>query len=231
MIMELNDRQKQILALLRERKKITVTETSELLYASEMTVRRDLERMEQLGLLRRFHGGAVEADTLHQPIIFRSLVNDDRKKNLARKASEFLRDGQTVFLDSSSTCSYLVPYLSKFSGIHVVTNSIQSLLLLAQEHIPCYLTGGKYYERDMCLVGTMANDFAEQFNVDIAFFSALGLSADGRVTDNDEFQTAVRKKVLKNAAQVILLLDESKSGKTYPFTLCRKDEITAILTD
>lgn len=229
--LELNERQKQILALLRSKKKITVAETAASLYASEMTIRRDLEKMEQEGILRRFHGGAVEVDSMHQPIVLRSMVNDDRKKALARKASAYLQDGQTVFLDSSSTCSYLVPYLSDFSDIQVVTNSIQSLLLLAQAHIPCFLIGGRYYEHDMCIVGPQANDFAAQFNVDIAFFSALGLSSDGRVTDTDEHQTAVRKQIMKNATQVVLMLDESKSDKIYPFTLCRQDEITAILTN
>lgn len=228
--MELNERQQSILNLLRENGKINVSALAKELHYSEMTIRRDLTKMEKAGLLKRSHGMAIENDVNSQPITTRSFAQDSEKRKLCKEASKYLQDNMTVFLDSSSTCIYLIPYIGEHKGMCIFTNSVQVVLAASNFHITCYLTGGKYYEKDMCLLGSQAEKYAENINVDIAFFSCAGYSEDGRITDDSEEQTAVRVCAMKNAKKKILLFDSTKKNKTYAFTVCHKEDVFEMIT-
>ena len=228
--MELNERQQNILTLLREKGKISVSFLSQKLNYSEMTIRRDLTKMEKAGLLKRSHGMALENDINSQPITTRSFAQDAEKRKLCKEASLYLTDKMTVFLDSSSTCMYLIPYIAEYKEMCIFTNSVQVLLSAANFHIPCYLTGGKYYEKDMCLLGAQAEKYAQNINVDIAFFSCAGYSEDGRITDDSEEQTAVRLAAMQNAKKSIMLFDSTKKNVTYAFTVCHRDDVYRMIT-
>ncbi len=228
--MNLNERQKQILNLLREQGAIRVQKLAKILHYSEMTIRRDLTAMEQAGLLKRNHGMAVENDINSQPITIRSFSQDAEKKVLCKKAATYLEDNINVFIDSSSTCIHLLPYIAEYKNITVFTNSVQVVLYAARFHIPCYLSGGEYYEHDMCLVGSDAENFARNINPDLAFFSCAGYNEDGKITDDDYKQTAVRKTVMKNAKKNIMLFDSSKKNMDYIFTVCEKDTVFDMIT-
>ena len=229
--MKLNERQNTLLALLGRHQRLSVVKLAGALHVSEMTVRRDLAAMEKSGLLRRYHGGALAIDeNFEQPIVVRSHARDQEKKQLAQRAAQYLTDDSHIFLDSSSTTSYLIPYIAQKHRVTVVTNSVRTLLLLARSHIPAILMGGRYYENDMCLVGDMTEEVADMLQVDAAFFSCLGLSADGRVSDVDEPQTFVRRRIMKRSALNVFLLDSTKLGRSFPYTVCESDSGAIILT-
>ena len=228
--MNLNERQQDILEILRERGKISVTSLAQKLNYSEMTIRRDLTKMEKAGLLKRSHGMALENDINSQPITTRSFAQDSEKRKLCKEASQYLTDKMMVYLDSSSTCLYLVPYIAEHKDMCIFTNSVHVLLSAANFHILCYLTGGKYFERDMCLLGAQAEKYAENINVDIAFFSCAGYTEDGRITDDSEEQTAVRLAVMKHAGKSIMLFDSTKKNVTYAFTVCHEEELFRMIT-
>ena len=111
--MELNERQQNILNILHEKGKISVSSLAKELNYSEMTIRRDLTKMEKANFLKRSHGMALENDINSQPVTTRSFAQDSEKRKLCKEASQYLEDKMTVFLDSSSTCFYLIPY-----GLH-----------------------------------------------------------------------------------------------------------------
>jgi DeoR/GlpR family transcriptional regulator of sugar metabolism len=87
------------------------------------------------------------------------------------------------------------------------------------------LTGGKYFERDMCFLGAQAEKYAQNINADIAFFSCAGYSEDGRITDDSEEQIAVRLAVMEHSPKNIMLFDSTKKNKVYAFTVCYKEEL------
>lgn len=228
--MALDGRKKDILELLYERGKISVSELSETLYVSEMTVRRDLAEMEKDGFLRRYRGGAVlKINSGEMPISQRLLLDKDEKEELCQKCEQFLEDGMTVFIDSSSTCQYLIPHVRKFKNITIVTNSVKALLTAGNMHIPCVLIGGEYYEHDMCLVGSIAEESARGLNVDIAFFTTAAYSEDGIISDFDVRQTMIRKILMKNSKKNIFLFESYKLNKKFLYTLCHKDDVTAVI--
>ena len=147
--MEGQYREKDILDVLYERDRISVAELSKILFVSEMTVRRDLTALEKKGVIKRYRGGAVLTTVSNEmPISRRFFVDEDEKKDLGRQAAEFLADSQTVYLDSSSTCQYIIPYMNKFKNITIVTNSVNSLLYASKLQIPCIDTIGDIAEKD-----------------------------------------------------------------------------------
>lgn len=225
-----NERQKEILEILYQKGSVSVAELAKTLYVTEMTIRRDLTEMEKGGFLRRYRGGAVlKINVGEMPITERLLLDKGEKEELAERCLPFLHDGMTVFLDSSSTCQYLIPHLARKKRLTLVTNSVSALLTASELHLPCILIGGEYYEQDMCMVGSLAEQSVRELNVDIAFFTTAAISDDGIISDFDLRQTAIRKLVMQNAKQSIFLFEKDKRGKKLLYTLCRTEDATAVL--
>ncbi len=223
-------RQKDILDILYRSGRVSVSELAHVLYVSEMTIRRDLTEMEKSGYLKRYRGGAVlKVDTREMPISERFYVDEEEKKQLCSLCTAYLRNNITVYIDSSSTCLYIIPHLAKYEKIQVVTNSVKALQAASELHIPCILLGGEYYEQDMCLVGPMTEEFVEEMNFDVAFMTTAAYSQDGVISDFDIRQTAVRKRVIKNTKETVFLFERSKLDKKLTYTLCTKDDVSKII--
>lgn len=228
--MNFENRKKDILDILYEKGRVSVSELAGTLFVSEMTIRRDLTELEQKGVLRRYRGGAVLAAVSgDMPISQRFFVDENEKLQLSKKAIDFLEDNLTVYIDSSSTCQYVIPYMGGFKNITLVTNSVNALLIASKSQIPCILIGGMYYGPDMCFIGSIAEEYAERFNVDVAFFSSLGISEDGIISDNNIEQTMIRKIVMKNSKKNIFLFEKNKVNKKHLYTLCDKTAVDEIL--
>lgn len=228
--MILNKRQSEILEFLKDKKRVTVKELATKFYVSEMTIRRDLSSMEIDGYLQRFNGGAlISGERTFLPVDARIEFMSKQKAELSQRARKYLRDGAVVFLDSSSTCSYIIPLIGEFKDIKIITNSVQNLLIAVKYHIPCILAGGEYCEREMCVEGVMTNKFLSEINADVAFCSSAGITVDGVVTDDDIQLSLLRKIIMKNCDNTVFLLDESKVGKKFTYTICNKADVKEII--
>ena len=217
--MELNKRQSEILRLVEEKQKISVSELSQTLFFSEMTIRRDLSKMEHAGYLKRYHGGALSmVQTGHYTIEQRMFINEKEKREMARCAEKHLSDGQTVFLPGCSTCAYLLPLFKGYKGIHVITNSVEFLRILSEMQVRCTLCGGEYYAPDKIVVGAVASELLRSVNYDVGFFSCDGIDDDGTVTVYSEDSLALFKSCFKNSKRRILISDHSKLHKRRKYT-------------
>lgn len=229
-IMILNERQSNILDYLNEHSQASVHKLAAHFFVSEMTIRRDLKKMEQAGYLHRYNGGATKhAQNETLPFDARKLLHADQKAAIANAVRPFLRDSLSVFIDSSATCTYVIPLLSEYRDIRIVTNSLNACVIAAEYHIPCTIAGGMVYEKDLCAVGAETVEFLRAINVNIAFFSSYAISSEGLITDNDAEQTAIRRCVLKNCQQSIVLLNESKCNKTCLYTFCHSNDVTRVI--
>ncbi|MBR4723679.1 MAG: DeoR/GlpR transcriptional regulator [Clostridia bacterium] len=228
--MELNSRQKKILENINRYGKIKVSSTAKELFFSEMTIRRDLKIMEKEGLLRRTHGGAVENfSTFQYPVDYRMKINKNQKQHLASQASKYLKDNQVIFLNSSSTLTYILPHLMKHKNLQVITNSVHLLHYLSAVHIPCFLTGGKYNEIERCLSGRQTEEFLKDINPDIAFLSCEALSDDGYLTESDRDLAEIAKIAVKNSKTAVLLMDRSKVGTVCTYNICHTDSFDGVI--
>lgn len=222
------ERQNNILDILSKRKSATVEELCAALYSSGATIRRDLKMLEGTGLIRRTHGGAVhvESGARDFPLPMRETENQQAKSILSAHARRHIQDGQTIFLDSSSTACHLARMLTGYSHLRVITNGLKTANILAEtEGVEVYCTGGRLRERAMSFVGEGAIAFVEDFYADFAFFSCRGADPIIGITDSDEQEAALKRAYIRQARQAILLCDSSKLGKQY---FCRIAPISAI---
>ena len=128
------ERQKEILEILEHHKSISVNALAQMLYVSHPTVRRDLTLLEEQGKVHRTHGGVVLRKTSDSeiPLMFREDQNNAAKRIIAEKAAPLIHDGDVIFLDASSTASYLIPHLEKLKDIVVITNGPKTSIALGE---------------------------------------------------------------------------------------------------
>ncbi len=227
--MAINERQNKMLTFLKEEKRASIKSLAARFFVSEMTVRRDLKALEEQGYIALYSGGALYLSEYEDlPIDSRKILHSAEKRKISEKAKSLLSNSLTVFIASSSTTLYMIPILAEFKDITVVTNSVQCLIAAAKHHIKCIIAGGAYYAHDMCTIGAQTEEFLCKMNVDIGFFSAKGLSDDGIISDDDEFQTAARRAIMKNCKKKFFLFDSTKQHKKFLYTLCTTDEIDGI---
>lgn len=227
------ERQEQILQILEKSKSISVTKLAQLLYVSQPTIRRDLSILEEQGKLQRTHGGVVlrKVSDAEIPLMYREDQNNASKKAIAERASKLIQNGDVIFLDASSTVSYLIPYLEKFQDIIVVTNSPKTSIRLGEKNIKNYCTGGQLLMHSVAYVGSNAEKFIQSINADLFFFSSRGYTENGMITDSSEQEVVIKKAMLKNAEKSYYLCDSSKKGKKYAFNICSTKDIADIITE
>ena len=228
--MLLNQRQMQMLEALKKEERLSVKALAQRFWVSEMTVRRDLKLLEGEGYIQRYSGGAlIKSNEGALPVKYRKLLHTRQKATLAGKAKKHLHDSMSVFIDTSSTCMYLIPLLAEYRAIHVISNSVQTVMAAAERGLACTLIGGDYDSHDMCTVGSLSEHFLRGIHPDIAFFSSAGLSDDGLITDDNEQQTAARKVIMENCRRNIFLFESHKLHKTYLYTVCRAEELADLI--
>jgi len=229
------EREKAILEILLREKKVTVKQLSKEIFISEPSVRRDLHRLESQNLIKRVHGGAVLEETALSknriPFLIREYEQSGAKARIAQKAAELVSDHDVIFLDASTSCYYLIPYLASKKGITVITNGVKALSALAEFGIHTVSTGGNLINSCLALVGEEAYQTIESFHANLAFFSCRGISHEGFLTDISPEENYVRKRMMKRAKKTYLLCAEDKIGKEYFHHLCHRDELDGVISE
>lgn len=228
--MSKNSRNEEILQLVNSRGVISVGELSEKTYASRSTIRRDLEKLEQQGLLRRHHGGAESVLSLRPPQIIRRQRNQAEKNAIASKAAALVAPCSTIFIDASTTVQYMIPYLAAIEHLTVYTNGADTAMRLAEARIRAICTGGELLAESMAYVGSAAADTVRKVYFDAMFFSSAGFD-DGVVSDWSEGETALRRVVLEQSAKRYFLADHTKRGERYTHIVCHTNELDEIICD
>lgn len=224
-------RRDDILRLLEKNSELTVKEMSAMLYASPATIRRDLCALEKKGLLKRSFGGAVRTRSYSDqlPLIIRSAENIEQKKRICKKAAEHIKDGDTIFLDASSTTYFLVPHLSEISDLTIITNNPYLCTVLAEMKIRNFCTGGKMLNDSLALVGHDAEQMIRGIRAHKCFFSARGCSEV--ITDSSKDERDVKLAMLSQSKEHIFLCDTSKKGLEFPYIITSTEKVDAIIDE
>ena len=227
------ERRELILEILEKKKSVSVTELADALYVSAPTMRRDLDLLEREGKVQRTHGGVLlkRSQECEIPLLIRQEQNNISKSAIAKKAIRQVKNGDVIFMDASSTVSYLVPLLEGFEELTVITNSPKTSVLLGEAAIKNYCTGGLLLRHSIAYVGADAERFIDNFNADLFFFSSRGITEDGKICDSSESEASIRKVMLKNADRCYYLCDSSKRGKKYAYNICTLKDIDEIITE
>ena len=227
------ERFEKIMEYLREKKTAPVNVLAKRLFVSEATMRRDLSELERKGLVKRLHGGAILLDGANQelPLYLRERQNTDAKRMISEKASHHIVEGQTIFLDASSTAQYLIKYFENYQNLTIITNGLKTAQELNSLSHRIYCTGGLLLHNSSAYVGDFAADFVRNFNADIMFFSSRGVSESGQITDASREETYIRQVMLQQSRKHIFLCDHNKIGQVYCYNLCNVSQLDDYITD
>ena len=227
-------RRQKIFELIREDGQAKVYELSRIFKVSEVTVRQDLERLEEEGLIVREHGGAYlkNIGLNVRNIELLSKENMAEKESIARKAVELIRDGDTIILDSGSTTTEIAKLLTGFKNLTVITNALNIALILGVvPEINLILTGGEFKAPTLSLTGQKAADSLEGLHVDKLFLATAGITLKSGLTYPSISDLVVKKAMIESADEVYLVADSGKIGKSSFASLGALSLIDTLITD
>lgn len=229
-----SQRREKILELLREDGSAKVIDLSKIFKVSEVTIRQDLEKLEQDGLVTREHGGAYlkEVESQVRNFTLMNQANMDKKAVVGKKAAELIEDGETIILDSGSTTTEVAKNLIGRKNLTIITNALNIALLLgAEPGIEVIVTGGEFKPPTLSLTGQKAADFFHDVHVDKLFLATAGISLRSGLTYPSLSDIVVKKAMIDVAETIYLVADSTKIGKGAFASLGALSLIDYIITD
>jgi len=213
-----------------------VTELSERCGVTEETIRRDLDKLEQAGRLRRSHGGAVSVkykEELQSEIPYpeRAVAHAEEKRRIASEAVKMVESGDRIALDASTTAWYMAAGLPNIP-LTVLTNSIKVAAELSnKEQIRVIATGGQLASKSLSFVGPLAERSLDAYHVDKVFLSCKGVHLTKGISESNELQALVKQKMIQIADEVILLADSSKFNIQAFTRVAEMSSVAKVITD
>ncbi|GIN71782.1 putative HTH-type transcriptional regulator YulB [Bacillus sp. J14TS2] len=228
------ERHEKIVETVNRNGSIRVSELSQIFKVTEETIRRDLEKLEKEGELRRSHGGAVSIKKdkgVEIPYFEREIQNTEEKNMVADIAIQYVKENDRIILDASTTAWYMAKRLPDMP-LTVLTNSIKVAMELGRrEKITVIGTGGRLLSKSLSYVGPLAMEAIESYRVDKAFISCKGIHKKRGISDTNEWQAQVKKKMIEVAEKVYVLADYSKFNVQAFSKIAQLKDIHTIITD
>jgi DeoR/GlpR family transcriptional regulator of sugar metabolism len=226
----LNPRQSEILKILGENDKTSVTTLSDRLKVSSVTIRQDLNLLESEGLLKRVHGGAVlkDADDLDS----RLGINYERKLRIARKVASRVHEGETILIESGSVNALLARELARQKRVTIITTNVYiARQFRKNRETSIILLGGIYQHESETLVGKITRTCIDQLNINKAFVGIDGYTTESGFMLRDLFRAEISSYIIRKASDVYVVSDSSKFGNSGLTNICQLNDIQHIATN
>jgi DeoR/GlpR family transcriptional regulator of sugar metabolism len=226
-------RKNKIKELILEKKSVTVSELTSIFQVTEETIRRDLKQLEDEGFLNRTYGGAYISEGVLNDVdvTIREYVHVEGKRKIASKCISYIKNGDSIFLDASTT-SLVIASMLKELKLTVVTNSIKVVsTLMDNPNIRLVIIGGTLAHSSLSNLGRNAEYNMKYYFFDTAFISCRSISMQHGITDSNEQQAGIRKLAAEHANNVILVADYTKFDKTSFASICGYDLIDTVVVD
>jgi DeoR family transcriptional regulator, deoxyribose operon repressor len=238
MLYKRDERVKNIKNILQQKGRATVKEIASMLKVSDMTVRRDLIKIEEEGFIKRIHGGAILSSSLFITgddsylISKESIRNISQKKQIGIKAASLVKKNKTYFFDSGSTIPFAVKYIDKDIPITAVCYTIHNAIEFFKRKNTNLVLSGGFFHRDSNIFHTLEGpNLIRNLRADIAFISAGGVHQELGLTTYFYFEADIKRAMIESARQRVLLVDSSKFGKISVTSFSSLDQINTIITD
>ena len=231
--MKPRQRQAAILEHLQKQGKCSVEELAHHFDTTGTTIRKDLVALEHSGAVIRTYGGVVlNKDEADPPIDHKTLINTVQKGLIAETAVAYIHDGDSIILDAGSTVLQMVPLLSHFNNITVMTNSLHIVNALSEldNEQTILMPGGTFRKKSASFHGQLAENAFDHFSFDKLFMGTDGIDLNAGVTTFNEVFT-VSKAMCNAAREVILMADSSKFGRKSPNVGCSLESVDKLITD
>ena len=228
------ERRARIVELLEERRAVRVSVLSETLGVSEMTIRRDLEQLEQAGLLSRMHGGAILKRRMVEEPLYATNVraHSEEKRRIAKAAAQTIMPGETVFLGSGTTATQVLSHVDPDLHARIVTHNLGAVSSAQDKALDVILLGGLYRPRSNTLEGALSLEVLSAFHASKFILGADGVSLEEGITTASVGLAGVERAMIRQTrGEVIVLADRSKIGVVGDFVVCTLDDVQAVVVD
>ncbi len=232
--MNTNPRQLRLLQEVRTHQSATVEQLADTLGVTLQTVRRDVQRLAEQGLVSRFHGGVrVPSSTVENlGHTQRETLHAEGKARIARAVAELVPNDCSLILNIGTTTEAIARALLAHRGLRVITNNLNvAAILSGNPEFEVIVAGGVVRARDRGIVGEAAVDFIRQFKVDIALIGISGIEPDGSLRDFDYREVKVAQTIIGQAREVWLAADQSKFNRPAMVQLATLAQIDRLFTD
>ena len=229
----LNQRQAGIVEMARARGFVNIESLAGSLGVTPQTIRRDINRLCESGVLARYHGGASLApNTRNVDYRARKLALRDEKDRIGRLVARHIPDGASLFINIGTTTEAVARALMHHRGLRVITNNINIAILLRDcPDFEITIAGGRLRPHDLAVVGEATIDFINQFKVDFGVIGISGIDADGTLLDFDYREVRVAQAIVENARTVFLATDLTKFGRRAMVKLGNVSMLDAMFLD
>lgn len=226
------ERYSVILEMVKQNKSVKLPELCERLGASESTVRRDLTQLDEKGLLKKVHGGAISAEdrsfsVVEQDVEAKSKLFNEEKIAIARYAASLVEDGDFVFLDAGTTTGYMIDFLPE-KNVTFVTNAFVHAKRLAQRGFTVYIPAGEIKLTTEAIVGAECVNSLQSYNFTKSFLGANGISLAVGVSTPDRNEASVKSTAVQNSRIAYILSDHSKFGQISAVTFAKLGRVRLI---
>jgi DeoR/GlpR family transcriptional regulator of sugar metabolism len=227
------DRRHRILERVAEEQTIHIAELAAELGVSEMTVRRDIGRLERDGFLRRTYGGATAHITRSMELLFnaRALANAPLKRLIGMRVAETIGAASTIFIGIGSTAEQFAMFLPAGTERTVITGSLPVASLLGTRRGRVVVLGGSVLNDDLACVGPVAAATVRRYHADVAVLGAAGVSAANGVTELDDAAAEIQRLMIEQSARLTIVADGSKIGATAMAAVAPASAIHTLVTD
>lgn len=209
-------RKNKIKEIIIQKKSVTVSELSKTFNVTEETIRRDLQLLEEDGFLKRIYGGAYIDESVQSDasVSLREKILVKDKEKIAKECIPLIKDGDSIFLDSSTTSLYIAMKIAK-KRISVITNSLKiAMLLSSSENIKLFLIGGVFDNYSMSFLGGSVLQDMKRYFFDKAFVSCSSVHMKFGITDSNEQQAEIRRIAIEHSNRTFLVVDHTKFNRT-----------------
>lgn len=230
------ERHRIILSAIQEKPVITIQDIAELTEASEATIRRDIASLHVQGKLRRVRGGAEAVhppqlgNLAARPFKVSESINSDKKRAIARSAVDLCEEGDSIIINGGTTTFQMVHFMSA-RRLQVMTNSFAIAEHLVK-HSKCTVSvpGGAIYRDQSLILSPFDNDAIRNFYARRIFIGAQGINALG-VMESDALVIQSEQKLMRQAEELIVMVDSSKFSKRSSLILCPLENVSTVITD
>ena len=231
------DRRKRILEILEKENRISTTDLEQRLGVTGATIRSDLRDLEREGAIVRFHGGASISESVRQSespenYMRRSVMCVAEKTAIGREAGKFVREGETIFIDASSTTFHMIPFISKKENLTIVTNGIHTAMEIQRySNFRTVLVGGVLRPHSGAIEGLLCEEMFRRISGDSYFVSGNGFSLTSGLTGHNFYELELKKRFAEKCKRRIALVDSSKLNSDSTSSFIPADRIDVLITD
>lgn len=230
----LSDRQDKIIEIIKKEGFAPIEDLSKHFEVTPQTIRRDINKLCDIGILTRFHGGAgIASSVKNVDYSARKTMLHTEKQRIAKVLTKHIPNGASIFINIGTTTEEAAIELSSsLSGLRIITNNLNvAMIVSSNETCEVIVAGGMVRHRDKGITGQATVDFIKQFRVDYGIIGVSGIDEDGTLLDYDYHEVQAAKEIITNSRQVFLLADHTKFNRNAMVRIGTLEEIDFLVTD